>query len=257
MDAETTPLIWHKVAELDELPDGRVQDGRRRAHAASRSPAVDGRYGALDNHCPHQGGPLGEGSIEKGWLRCPWHGYDYDPITGTPPPGFTDAPACFPVEVRDDGVYVGAAARARRTRAPSPTSWSRRWSRGASPTCSAWSATRTSASPTRCARRRSAATSRSSASATRARPRSRRRRTASSPAGSAACFAIAGPGLDQPAHRAVRRQGRPRAGARDLGPGAVEGARPRRVPGPRPHRRVRRRRGATRRRCCATPTTPS
>ncbi len=42
-------------------------------------------------------------------LRCPWHGYDYDPLTGTPPPGFSDAPACFPVEVRDDGVYVEIA----------------------------------------------------------------------------------------------------------------------------------------------------
>jgi thiamine pyrophosphate-dependent acetolactate synthase large subunit-like protein len=67
---------------------------------------VGDEYGALDNKCPHQGGPLGEGSIEKGWLRCPWHGYDYDPLTGTPPPGFSDAPARFPIEVRADGVYV-------------------------------------------------------------------------------------------------------------------------------------------------------
>ena len=66
----------------------------------------NGEWGALDNHCPHQGGPLGEGSIEKGWLRCPWHGYDYNPLTGTPPPGFSDAPKRFDVEVRDDGVYV-------------------------------------------------------------------------------------------------------------------------------------------------------
>ena len=58
------------------------------------------------------------------------------------------------------------------------------------------------------------ATSRSSASATRARPRSRRRPTASSPAGPRRASRIAGPGLDQPAHRALRRQGRPRAGAR-------------------------------------------
>ena len=64
------------------------------------------RFGALENHCPHQGGPLGEGSIEKGMLRCPWHGYDYDPITGRPPEGFTDAPEAFPVEVRTDGIYV-------------------------------------------------------------------------------------------------------------------------------------------------------
>jgi pyruvate oxidase len=101
----TTATTWHKVAELDDLPVGRV----RTVHAARRSlvlTRVGDDYGALDNKCPHQGGPLGEGSIEKGWLRCPWHGYDYDPLTGTPPPGFTDAPARFPVELRADGVYV-------------------------------------------------------------------------------------------------------------------------------------------------------
>jgi pyruvate oxidase len=75
-----------------------------------------GRYGALENHCPHQGGPLGEGSIEKGWLRCPWHGYDYDPRTGTPPPGFTDAPRSYPVEERADGVYVAIAPRTPHAR---------------------------------------------------------------------------------------------------------------------------------------------
>src|SRR5438045_761367 len=97
--------VWHRVDPVDVPDDGRVRsvvvDGRTVALARCGA-----RLGALDNHCPHQGGPLGEGSIEKGWLRCPWHGYDYSPLTGTPPPGFVDAPACFPVEVRADGVYV-------------------------------------------------------------------------------------------------------------------------------------------------------
>jgi thiamine pyrophosphate-dependent acetolactate synthase large subunit-like protein/nitrite reductase/ring-hydroxylating ferredoxin subunit len=99
---------WYKVAEPDELEEGRV----RTAVAGPRTIALTrcgGRFGALDNHCPHQGGPLGEGSIEQGLLRCPWHGYDYDPITGTPPTGFSDAPDAFPVEVREDGVYVAVA----------------------------------------------------------------------------------------------------------------------------------------------------
>ena len=97
--------VWHKVAEIDELPEGRVKTvvAGRKSLALTR---YQGAYGALDNHCPPQGGPLGEGSIENGLLRCPWHGYDYSPLTGTPPPGFTDAPACFPVEVRADGIYV-------------------------------------------------------------------------------------------------------------------------------------------------------
>ena len=96
---------WIRVAGADELDEGRVKT----VLAGHRSVALtrcNGAYGALDNHCPHQGGPLGEGSIENGMLRCPWHGYDYDPLTGSPPPPFTDAPEHFPVEVRDDGVYV-------------------------------------------------------------------------------------------------------------------------------------------------------
>ena len=79
----------------------------------------DGQYGALDNRCPHQGGPLGEGSIEKGMLRCPWHGYDYCPLTAARPSSATRS-TTYPIEIRDDGVYVGVEPR-RRTRAPSPT----------------------------------------------------------------------------------------------------------------------------------------
>lgn len=104
MTEHDTPT-WHRVLGTDELPDGRVTTvtvGRRSLAMTHH----DGRYGCLDNACPHQGGPLGEGSIEGGWLRCPWHGYDYSPLTGQPPAGFADAPACFATEVRDDGVYV-------------------------------------------------------------------------------------------------------------------------------------------------------
>src|SRR4051812_14546334 len=104
-DAPTEPE-WIRVAGLDDLPDGRVKT----VVAGHRSVALThcgGQWGALDNHCPHQGGPLGEGSIEKGLLRCPWHGYDYNPITGKPPAGFSDAPKAHPVEVRDGHVFVG------------------------------------------------------------------------------------------------------------------------------------------------------
>jgi len=96
---------WHRALALDELPEGRVKT----VSIGRRSLAMThfrGGYGALDNRCPHQGGPLGEGSIEKGWLRCPWHGYDYSPCNGAPPPGFSDAPAGYTTEVRADGVYV-------------------------------------------------------------------------------------------------------------------------------------------------------
>jgi thiamine pyrophosphate-dependent acetolactate synthase large subunit-like protein/nitrite reductase/ring-hydroxylating ferredoxin subunit len=99
------PHEWHRVLDRHELDDRRVTTvaiGRRTLCLTN----IDGTYGAMDNHCPHQGGPLGEGSIEKGWLRCPWHGYDYSPCNGTPPGGFNDAPQAYATQVRDDGIYV-------------------------------------------------------------------------------------------------------------------------------------------------------
>ncbi len=104
---------WHRVAGLDELPEGRVKTVNIEAGAKAKSICLthqDGEYGALDNHCPHQGGPLGEGSIEKGWLRCPWHGWEYCPRTGDSPGGHDDGADAYPVEVRADGVYVGLEA---------------------------------------------------------------------------------------------------------------------------------------------------
>ncbi|RZV43753.1 MAG: thiamine pyrophosphate-binding protein, partial [Acidimicrobiales bacterium] len=98
-------MAWHKILDPEELEEGRVKT----VTVGHQSLAVshhEGSYGCVDNACPHQGGPLGEGSIENGWLRCPWHGYDYSPIDGKPPSGFSDAPACFDTDVREDGVYV-------------------------------------------------------------------------------------------------------------------------------------------------------
>ncbi len=106
---------WYRVAAPRELPEGRVMSVTvgRRVLALTH---FEGKYGALDNRCPHQGGPLGEGSIERGWLRCPWHGYDYNPTTGAPPEGFEDSSTSYPTEVREDGVYVKLPPEPERVR---------------------------------------------------------------------------------------------------------------------------------------------
>ena len=43
---------------------------------------VDGVICALENVCPHRGGPLAEGFIEEGKIVCPWHAWSFDPATG-------------------------------------------------------------------------------------------------------------------------------------------------------------------------------
>jgi nitrite reductase (NADH) small subunit len=43
---------------------------------------VNGEFSAMDNVCPHRGGPLGTGVVDDGKLICPWHGWQFDPVTG-------------------------------------------------------------------------------------------------------------------------------------------------------------------------------
>jgi thiamine pyrophosphate-dependent acetolactate synthase large subunit-like protein/nitrite reductase/ring-hydroxylating ferredoxin subunit len=104
--SKTTRTVWYKALEPDELPEGRVVPKTLGVHTVCMT-RFEGEYAALSNKCPHQGGPLGEGSIENGWLRCPWHGWDYHPTTGKSPGGFGDGVPLHDIEVREDGVYVG------------------------------------------------------------------------------------------------------------------------------------------------------
>ncbi len=123
MTEKNDKLLWHKILESDELPDGRVTT----ATVGTETFAVSNfqrQYGALTNACPHQGGPLGEGSIEAGvedrcWLRCPWHGWDFDPINGESPGGHGDSLPSFPVEEREDGIYLGLEPETKRQRSNS------------------------------------------------------------------------------------------------------------------------------------------
>ncbi len=99
-------MIWHKVLEnKEELPNGRVKSVTA-GHTGICLVHHEGTFCAVDNKCPHQGGPLGEGSIEGGKIRCPWHGWDFEPCGGSSD-GFDDGLAAFEVKIENDAVYVG------------------------------------------------------------------------------------------------------------------------------------------------------
>ncbi|GAA4275850.1 thiamine pyrophosphate-binding protein [Aquimarina mytili] len=100
-------VTWHKVlSNKNKLPEGRVQTVTA-GHQGICLTHFEGKFSALDNRCPHQGGPLGEGSIENGMLRCPWHGWDFHPCTGLPPGGYDDGITTFEVKEENDAIYVG------------------------------------------------------------------------------------------------------------------------------------------------------
>jgi len=95
---------WHKVADAGELADGALKQVVIAGNVLVVARVGD-RYGALDNRCPHMGGPLAEGSLENGVLVCPWHGREYNPLSGECD-GYAESVRAYPVEMRADGLYV-------------------------------------------------------------------------------------------------------------------------------------------------------
>ena len=70
------------VAKSEEVAPGSC----RSVEIQERSLALfnlEGTIYALDNTCPHAGGPLGEGTIDGQLVSCPWHGWKFDIPTGT------------------------------------------------------------------------------------------------------------------------------------------------------------------------------
>jgi nitrite reductase/ring-hydroxylating ferredoxin subunit len=94
------------VARLADLPPGRVLSvtaGDRRYALVN----VDGSLHALDNNCPHNGGPLARGELQGAELICPWHGWRWDVASGRNTwPGAAWRAARVPVRLVGDEIQL-------------------------------------------------------------------------------------------------------------------------------------------------------
>ena len=60
----------------------------------------------MDGVCPHQGGPLGKGSLSGCVVTCPWHGWQFDVSTGLNQINANIQQPFFDVRVQDGAVLV-------------------------------------------------------------------------------------------------------------------------------------------------------
>jgi nitrite reductase/ring-hydroxylating ferredoxin subunit/DMSO/TMAO reductase YedYZ heme-binding membrane subunit len=118
--APSTGDGWVDVCAIREIPEKRA----RIVLLSGERVAVfrwAGKIAAVSNVCQHQNGPLGEGRIIDGCITCPWHGYQYDPTTGSSPPPFTEKVPTFRVRLAGDRVLVDPRPNPAGTRVePAP-----------------------------------------------------------------------------------------------------------------------------------------
>ena len=97
---------WIRVATLEECPPGSL-----RSVMLGMTPVVlanvNGTVHAVVDQCSHEDLPLSDGSLEGDIVVCEYHGARFDVTTGAA----RGLPAVkplktFPVEVREDGIYI-------------------------------------------------------------------------------------------------------------------------------------------------------
>ena len=68
---------------------------------------VGGVLYAVDNSCPHHGGPLGMGALHGHSITCPWHAWQFDCRTGKCDFNSSSV-ATHKVEVRNGELFIDA-----------------------------------------------------------------------------------------------------------------------------------------------------
>jgi nitrite reductase (NADH) small subunit len=112
------PEEFVRVAKVSEVPSEKGKVVRVEGKEVALFNAGGSIY-AIDNVCPHEGGPLGDGVVRDGVVTCPWHLWKFDVRNGGMK-GSSIKVGCFPVKVEGDEVLLDVSeltASLRRNRA--------------------------------------------------------------------------------------------------------------------------------------------
>jgi len=105
-------INWHKLFDSIDAINAQVAIGKVTTINVGRKKiclahTADGFF-AVNDKCPHNGGSLGNGyCTAEGSVVCPVHRYHFDLRTGRAKSGLGDFVQTYPLEIRDDGVYIG------------------------------------------------------------------------------------------------------------------------------------------------------
>jgi nitrite reductase (NADH) small subunit len=100
------PPNWFDIGPVDHIPrrGARVVKTPRREIAVFRT--ASNEFFALENRCPHRGGPLSEGIVHGRKVACPLHNWVIDLESGMAAGADEGCARSFPVKVEKGRIYL-------------------------------------------------------------------------------------------------------------------------------------------------------
>lgn len=110
-------MSWLDIGALDDIPreGARVVKTIAGCVAVFRT-ATDQVY-ALNDRCPHKGGPLSEGIVHGAYVTCPLHAWVFSLETGQVQGADEGEVATYPVRIEAGRILLETARLARRVAA--------------------------------------------------------------------------------------------------------------------------------------------
>ena len=105
---------WIDIGPLDAVPARGARVVKTAAGCVAVFRTGDDRVYALDNACPHKGGPLAEGIIHGASVTCPLHAWVFDLETGKAQGADSGAVATHPARVIEGRILLDLSQLASR-----------------------------------------------------------------------------------------------------------------------------------------------
>lgn len=96
------------IAALSDIPPQGARVVRTPQGCVAIFRTADDRVFALDDRCPHRGGPLSEGIVHGTQVTCPLHAWVFDMETGMAQGADSGLVATYPVRVQDGRILLDA-----------------------------------------------------------------------------------------------------------------------------------------------------
>jgi nitrite reductase (NADH) small subunit len=97
---------WIKVAPLEDIPKLGARIVRTKTIDIGVFRTEDDRIFAINNSCPHKGGPLSQGIVYGDKVACPLHSWKISLVDGKAEEPDVGKAACFNTKVEDGFVYL-------------------------------------------------------------------------------------------------------------------------------------------------------
>jgi len=100
-------MNWFEIGTVEDIPARGARCVSTPQGKIGVFRGADNRIFAIDDHCPHKGGPLSQGIVHGASVTCPLHNWVFSLETGEAQGADEGSVRTIPVRVVDGRISIG------------------------------------------------------------------------------------------------------------------------------------------------------